>query len=159
MAKKLKYLIIHCTDTPEGREVTPEDIILWHTGPKEDGHRGWSRPGYSDMIMLDGSLKNLMAFDMDGEVDNWEISNGARGFNSEARHIVYVGGGKGKDTRTRDQERALMVYCEYTRMRHPDILIGGHNQFSNKYCPSFNVEDWLLSLGFSEKNILKGKVV
>ena len=150
---KLKYLIIHCTDTPKGREVSKEDIEQWHI--KE---RGWSRVGYSDMIQLDGSLTNLISFDLDDNVDSWEISNGARGFNGVSRHLVYVGGGKGEDTRTESQLRTLMVYCYYTILRHPDILIGGHNQFSEKHCPSFNTADWLLSLGFPEKNILKEKV-
>lgn len=35
---KLKYLVIHCTDTPEGREVSSAEIRQWHLGPhiKED---------------------------------------------------------------------------------------------------------------------------
>ena len=32
MAKKLKFLVIHCTATPEGRNVTVDDIVLWHRG-------------------------------------------------------------------------------------------------------------------------------
>jgi hypothetical protein len=30
---KLKYLVIHCTDTPEGREVSSAEIKQWHQGP------------------------------------------------------------------------------------------------------------------------------
>ncbi|RHB24096.1 lysozyme, partial [Bacteroides stercoris] len=30
---KLKYLVIHCTATPEGREVSSADIRKWHTSP------------------------------------------------------------------------------------------------------------------------------
>ena len=30
---KLKYLVLHCTATPEGREVTADDIRRWHTAP------------------------------------------------------------------------------------------------------------------------------
>jgi hypothetical protein len=50
--KKLTYLVIHCTATPEGRDVTKEDIIRWHTAPKSKGGRGWSIVGYSRMINL-----------------------------------------------------------------------------------------------------------
>jgi len=152
MSKKLKYLIIHCTDTPEGREVTKADIEQWHLV-----ENGWSKVGYSDMVHIDGSLESLIPFDLNEEVDSWEISNGARGFNSVSRHVVYVGG-KGKDTRTKEQERTLMVYCYYMILRHPDLLIGGHNQFSEKDCPSFDVPLWLQSIAFPDKNILKGKV-
>ena len=28
---RLKYLVIHCTATPEGREVSAADIRRWHT--------------------------------------------------------------------------------------------------------------------------------
>lgn len=33
MPKKLLYLIIHCTATPAGREVSEEEIRQWHQGP------------------------------------------------------------------------------------------------------------------------------
>jgi hypothetical protein len=32
MAKKLQYLIVHTTDTPYDRELTPDDIAAWHMG-------------------------------------------------------------------------------------------------------------------------------
>ena len=34
---KLKYLVIHCTATPEGREVSSADIRKWHTSPVAQG--------------------------------------------------------------------------------------------------------------------------
>lgn len=30
---RLKYLVIHCTATPEGREVSGAEIRAWHTNP------------------------------------------------------------------------------------------------------------------------------
>ena len=32
MGKKIQYLVIHTSDTPYDREVTPDDITLWHLG-------------------------------------------------------------------------------------------------------------------------------
>lgn len=32
--KALEYLIVHCSDTPTGRDVKPNDIFLWHMAPK-----------------------------------------------------------------------------------------------------------------------------
>ena len=164
MSRKLEYLVIHCTATPEGREVTPEDIKKWHTSSKSKGGRGWSRVGYTDLIQLDGSLKNLMPYDQDDEVDPWEITNGARGFNSKSRHIVYSGGCQKtkpkwskhyppKDTRTEPQKEALLIYVLFTIMRHPNIKVIGHNEIANKACPSFNVGKWLREIGVEEKNI------
>ncbi|QQV91577.1 N-acetylmuramoyl-L-alanine amidase [Winogradskyella phage Peternella_1] len=148
----LKYLVIHCTATPEGRKVSKADIEQWHL--KE---RGWSKVGYSDMIHIDGTLENLIAFNQDDTVDNWEISNGASGFNGVARHVVYVGGSdKGmqpKDTRTSAQNLALEKYVKYMILRHPHIKVVGHNELSSKACPSFNVGNWLRGLQIPSKHI------
>ena len=159
---KLTYLVIHCTATPKGQEVTKADIIHWHTAPKRLGGRGWQRPGYSDMIYLDGSLINVLAFDQNDLVDSWEISNGVRGINGISRHLVYVGGldkkGKrGKDTRTDAQKGTLLAYVKFTLLRHPDIQILGHQHAPNarKTCPSFDVPRWLKSIGVADKNIYK----
>jgi len=36
MAKRIEYLIVHCSGTPEGRDVTPDDIVLVHRGAKKN---------------------------------------------------------------------------------------------------------------------------
>ena len=146
--KQLKYLVIHCTDTPEGRHVSKQDIEQWHLV-----ERGWSKVGYADMIHLDGSIENLIPYNDDNIVDSWEISNGAYGYNSISRHVVYVGGGKGQDTRTFDQIEALEKYVKQTIQTHPEIKVIGHNQVSEKYCPSFDVPTWLMGICVDQKNI------
>lgn len=153
MSKKLKYLVLHCTATPEGRTVSKHDIERWHIV-----ERGWSRVGYSDMIHLNGTVENLIPYNFDDVVDSWEISNGARGYNSISRHVVYVGGinknfFQSKDTRTDAQKKSLLEYCRDTVSCHPEIKIIGHNQISKKSCPSFDVEQWLIQNGFNDQNI------
>lgn len=147
---KLKYLVIHCTDTPANRPVSAKDIYQWHIV-----ERGWSKMGYSDMIHLDGSLENLTPFDQDDDKEGFELTNGAKGINGVSHHIVYVGG-KGGDTRTRSQKGSLEDYVRYMILRHPDIQVAGHNQFSTKDCPSFDVPEWLRELCIHEKNIYDG---
>ena len=147
MAKKLKYLVIHCTATPEGREVSAADIKRWHTSPAPSG-RGWKQVGYTDMIHLDGRVERLVANNEDSNVDPWEITNGATGYNSISRHIVYVGGceahtQKPKDTRTAAQIEALKRYVLEFHRKHPTVKIVGHNELSAKACPSFDVQQWL----------------
>ena len=112
--EKLKYLVIHCTATPEGREVSSEDIRRRHLSAPPAG-RGWKQVGYTDMFHLDGSRERLVDNNEDNNVDLWEISNGVAGINSVSRHIVYVGGvakdGKTpKDTRTVMQRKAMQKY-------------------------------------------------
>jgi len=137
---KLKYLMIHCTATPEGREVTAEDIRKWH---------------------IEGRIVNLTPFDQDDEVESWELTNGARGMNGISRHIVYSGGMDkeykyAKDTRTEEQEYVMRAYVIETVARYPDIKVCGHNQFSKKACPSFDVPTWLLGV-IPQENIYKSK--
>jgi len=147
----LKYLVIHCTATPEGREVSSKEIRRWHTSPVSKGGRGWKQVGYTDMIHLDGRIERLVKNNEDANVDPWEVTNGARGVNSVSRHIVYVGGidlsMKPKDTRTPAQLLSLANYVKDFHRRFPDVKIIGHNQVAAKACPSFDVKMWLKSIG------------
>ena len=148
----LKYLIIHCTATPEGREVTSDEIRHWHTDPVCKGGRGWKQVGYTDMLHLDGRFERLVRNNEDNIVDPWEITNGASGYNSISRHVVYVGGLASdaktpKDTRTDAQKRALEHYVKVFHGRHPQVRIIGHNEVAAKACPSFDVRKWLRSIG------------
>lgn len=148
----IRRLVIHCTATPAGREVSSADIRAWHTSPVSAGGRGWKVVGYTDMIHLDGTVERLVGNNEDANVDNWEITNGAKGYNSTSRHIVYVGGtapdGKtAKDTRTDAQLAALKAYIEDFHHRFPKADIVGHNQLSAKACPSFDVPLWLKKIG------------
>ena len=159
MAKEIKYLVIHCAATPEGREVTADDIRGWHTSPAPKG-RGWKQVGYTDLFHLDGEVERLVANNEDSYVDSREITNGVAGINSVSRHIVYAGGlakdaKTPKDTRTPAQAAALKKYALDMVRRFPRIKVAGHNQFANKACPSFDVPNWLRSIGVPEKNIYK----
>lgn len=154
MAKALKYLVIHCTATPVGREVSASDIRAWHTAPPPAG-RGWRQVGYTDMIHLDGSVERLVANNEDAQVDPWEITNGAQGYNAVSRHVVYVGGvgADGRtpaDTRTDAQRRALAEYVRAFHSHHPAVRIIGHNEIAAKACPSFDVQVWLHEIGIDQ---------
>ncbi|GAB6010802.1 N-acetylmuramoyl-L-alanine amidase [Viscerimonas tarda] len=152
---QLKYLVIHCTATPEGREVRSDDIRKWHTSPVSEGGRGWKQVGYTDMIHLSGAIERLVDNNEDAQVDPWEITNGASGYNSVSRHVVYVGGvnadGKTpKDTRTKGQLKAMEDYVKNFHRRFPNVRIIGHNEVAAKACPSFNVQDWLRETGINQ---------
>lgn len=152
---ELQYLVLHCTATPEGREVTAADIRRWHTSPVSKGGRGWKQVGYTDMIHLDGTVERLVANNEDANVDPWEITNGAKGYNAVSRHVVYAGGcardGKTpKDTRTPVQLKAMEAYVKDFHKRFPGVCIIGHNEVAAKACPSFDVQKWLKSIGINQ---------
>lgn len=151
---KLQYLVLHCTATPEGREVSAADIRRLHTSAPPRG-RGWKQVGYTDMIHLDGKVERLVNNNEDANVDPWEITNGAKGYNSISRHVVYVGGLASdaktpKDTRTAAQLASMTTYVRNFHARFPDVKIIGHNQVAAKACPSFNVPAWLRSIGINQ---------
>ena len=124
---KLKYLVIHCTATPEGREVSGAEIRAWHTNPVSKGGRGWKQVGYTDLFHLNGGVERL----------------------------VYAGGcakdGKTPaDTRTSWQKKALEKYVKDFHRRFPDVRIVGHNELAAKACPSFDVQRWLKQIGITQ---------
>lgn len=151
---RLKYLVIHCTATPEGREVSSADIRRWHTSPVSEGGRGWKQVGYTDLFHLNGGVERLVDNNEDANVDPWEITNGAKGYNSVSRHVVYAGGCDAKmqpkDTRTSDQRRAMAKYVKDFHRRFPGVRIIGHNEVAAKACPSFDVQKWLAEIGIRQ---------
>lgn len=165
---RLKYLVIHCTATPEGRDVSAADIRRMHCSPVSTGGRGWKQVGYTDLFRLDGTVERLVNNNEDANVDPWEVTNGAKGYNSISRHIVYAGGCDNsmnpKDTRTAAQKKAMAAYVLNFHRRFPDVKIIGHRDLSPdlngngiiepfefmKACPSFEVSEWLKSIGINQ---------
>lgn len=151
---QLKYLVIHCTATPEGRDVSAADIRRMHCSPVGAGGRGWKRVGYTDLFRLDGTVERLVNNNEDANVDPWEITNGAKGYNAVSRHIAYAGGCdksmNPKDTRTPAQLRAMESYVKDFHHRFPKVRIIGHNEVAAKACPSFDVQKWLGSIGINQ---------
>lgn len=156
---KVKYIIAHCTATPEGREVTREDIRKWHIKG-----RGWSRVGYAFLIKLDGEVVMLQWINDDDQLDPWEITNGVRGENGHSVHFVYAGGTEKykpagakwhppKDTRNEAQLKAMEWLVKKLLKQFPDAKLAGHNQFANKACPSFDVPQWAESIGISRSRV------
>lgn len=132
--RKVTEIIIHCSATPEGREVTVEDINRWH---KE---RGFKCIGYHYVIYLDGSIHKGRDESMQGAHCSLH--------NAKSIGICYIGGcikeGKkliSKDTRTQEQKNAMLELLKDLAERYPDATIHGHNEFASKDCPCFDVQE------------------
>lgn len=159
---ELKYLIIHCSATPAGREVTGDEIREWHLNG-----RGWSQVGYSDIIHLDGQVENLVEYNEDNWIDADEITNGAAGFNGISRHVCAIGGqdeqgndlpkdGDFEDMLTPEQFTALKQYIMEFLGEHQDKQVLGHYMVNDqKDCPGFDVIKFLRFLEIPEQNIYK----
>lgn len=131
--RQIKEIIIHCSATPEGRDITVDTIRQWHK------QRGFRDIGYHYIIYRDGSV----------HVGRLESQQGAHctGHNANSIGICYIGGmerdmSEPKDTRTLAQCKALVDLCRELKRKYPSATIHGHNEFANKACPSFNVRQW-----------------
>ena len=134
--RDLKRIILHCSATPEGREVSVETIREWHTDPSPRG-RGWSDIGYHYVIHLDGKIELGRPIEVQGA----HVS----GENEDSIGICYIGGvdaaNEPKDTMTVLQEIAFVEIVKSLRLIFGKLSIHGHNEFSTKACPSFSVEE------------------
>lgn len=128
--RKIDQIIIHCTATPEGREVTVAEIDSWHR------QRGFDGIGYHYVIHLDGTVEA-------GRQLN-EVGAHCKGHNSRSIGIAYVGGtdkdGNPKDTRTPEQRKSLRLVVSHFLDYFPEATVHGHREFANKACPCFDVQ-------------------
>jgi len=128
--RRIDKIIIHCTGTKADHDIKAEDIKRWHKA------KGWSDIGYNYFIRLDGAVE--MGRDIK------KVGAHCFGHNKRSVGICYAGGVADdftpKDTRTDRQKRSLRALIKTLQMFYPNATIHGHNEFSNKACPSFNVQ-------------------
>lgn len=136
--RKITRIILHCT-AGWADQSTDSIKAYWRS-------IGWKNVGYHYIINADGSVEQL--------ADESVVTNGVAGYNSNAIHICYKGGiekknGKlvAKDTRTPAQKATQERLVREMKAKYPTATIHGHNEFSSKACPSFNVQEWLKSIG------------
>lgn len=138
--KKTVFLNIHCTATKEGYNLKGDWFLDFF---KND--RKWDKPGYNEIVELDGNRFIAVPYDLDGYTTFDELSYGVKGYNSISINIAYVGGVdknlKPKDTRTKAQIRAIDQIVKEVRAAMPSIAVMGHRDHKNvhKACPSFDV--------------------
>lgn len=138
---RTRFVNIHCTATKEGVDLGAQWFLNFFRFD-----RGWSKPGYNILILLDGTIEVLVPFDYNGYTSQNEVSNGVYGENRWSINIAYVGGVdsrlRAKDTRTEAQKRAMDGLLQTLKCQMPDIIILGHRDHEGvaKACPSFDVE-------------------
>lgn len=128
--RDINKIILHCSATPEGRDVSVDTIRKWHLD------RGWSDIGYHYVIELDGTIKEGRPVERQGAH--------VRGLNVNSIGICYIGGCdanmKPKDTRNEAQKASIYYLINNLMTEYPNSTLHGHNEFSSKACPSFDVQ-------------------
>ena len=129
--RKIDKIILHCAATPEGRDIKMETIKSWHVKGN-----GWSDIGYHYVIELDGTIKEGRPMHRSGAHTKGHNATGSIG-------VCYIGGvdknKKPKDTRTNAQRTAMDELIADLMKEHKGASVHGHNEFSAKACPSFDV--------------------
>ena len=123
--RDITKIIVHCADTPEGRNDDVEDIRRWHKA------KGWSDVGYHYVITLDGTIQEGRKEDI--------IGANCKGHNKDSIGICYIGGKVG-DTRTTEQKISLVHLIGYLKNKYKGAVAYGHRDFSTKSCPSFDAK-------------------
>ena len=121
--KYTNRIILHCSATPNDREITASDLRRWHVNSK-----GWDDIGYHYVIRRDGIL----------EPGRSVMSIGAhvKGHNHDSIGICVVG----MDEFTEPQWRGLFFLLNQLResfsLSYRDVYC--HYEFTNKSCPNFD---------------------
>ncbi len=129
--RNIKEIILHCADTPEGKDFTVSQIRSWHL------ECGFSDIGYHYVVYRDGSIH----LGRDVNISGAHCSN----HNTISIGICYIGGRASvgttpKDTRTPEQKKAILELLRDLKKLYPQATIHGHNEFAAKACPSFDVK-------------------
>lgn len=128
--REITSIIVHCSATPEGRDVSTEEIRQWHLD------RGWSDIGYHYVVELDGTIADGRPVE--------KVGAHASGHNKNSIGVCYVGGVDSnmepKDTRTNEQAVSLVELIRDLKEQYPEASVIGHRDVSDKACPSFDAQ-------------------
>ena len=128
-----EYIVIHCSATKPSMDVDAETIRNWHVN-----ERGWRDIGYHKVIKRNGDVE-------DGR-DVRDSGAHAAGYNSKSVGVCMVGGmaedNSAEANFTAQQWTALLDLIKQLKIQYPEADVIGHNEISEKECPSFDVQKW-----------------
>lgn len=118
--RKINLIVIHCSATRTGSDLTPEALDKLHR------QRGFDGTGYHYYIRRSGAVYLGRPLE--------KMGAHAKGFNANSIGICYEGGldemGKAVDTRTTAQRRALQALVQLLLYKFPDSWVMGHRDLS-----------------------------
>ena len=139
--KTIKYITIHCADTPNGRHHTAKDIDSWHKERKfnrivtnyQKHNPTLKHIGYHYVIRVDGVVES-------GRAEN-ETGAHVQGHNLGNIGICLIG----KDKYTPLQWNALQELIKELLNKYGQLEIKGHRDWAGvgKTCPGFDVKTYV----------------
>jgi len=127
------YIVIHCAATKSKMDIGADEIKKWHVNDN-----GWRDIGYHVVIRRNATVEH-------GRVLDDSVAH-AKGYNHKSIGLCMVGGmaddGSAEDNFTDQQWTALSAKIKDLLVSYPGADVIGHNEISEKECPSFNVQKW-----------------
>ena len=122
----IKFLIIHCSDTPDTENIGASEIHKMHLG------FGWNGIGYHKIIKRDGEIEN-------GRPEYW-VGAHTYGKNNQSLGVCLIG----QKSFTEKQFVSLKKIIGNWKIKFPNALVEGHYESikTTKTCPNFNVRAW-----------------
>lgn len=129
--EQIRYLVVHCSDTPDNEMIGAREIHEMHLG------FGWHGVGYHRVIDRHGVVER-------GRPDYWQGAH-VYGHNEISLGVCLIG----RHVFTELQFDALESVLREWRQACPSATICGHRDFSytEKTCPNFDVARWCESRG------------
>ena len=127
--KKIKKIVLHCSDSPDSLDIGVREIRSWHTQLPPKGN-GWSDIGYHFVIRRDGRI----------ERGRPETVKGAhvKGHNSDSIGVCWVGRKTASDAQLMAIKKLLRGLMDKYELREYDIY--GHKELdSGKTCPNLDM--------------------
>jgi hypothetical protein len=140
--KKIKRIIIHCSDSEWGNSAV---IKSWHLarGFKDIGYHYVINNGYKSSVSeynteLDGLIEAGRSLDNDVEMDFDEVGAHTKDWNSDSIGICLIG----VKEFSFKQFDSLIILCSMWHRLIPELEIKGHYDYTTeKTCPNFRVDN------------------
>ena len=131
--KSTDYIVIHCAATKASMDIGLTEIRKWHV---QDN--GWRDVGYHYIIRRNGEVELGRS--------NGDTGAHASGYNHKSVSLCMVGGmaedNSAENNFTAQQWTALLDLVKQLKSNYPEADVIGHNEISEKECPSFDVQKW-----------------
>ena len=127
ISTNIKLLVVHCSDTDNGENLSALDIHKMHL------NFGWDGIGYHKVINRNGVVEN-------GRPEYWQGAH-TYGRNHESIGICLIG----KNNFTSKQYDSLKIILKKLLLKYPKAKIMGHSEIikTDKTCPNFDVQKWV----------------
>ena len=128
-----EYLVVHCSATKPSMDIGLREIKRWHVDDN-----GWRDVGYHYIIRRNGEVELGRS--------NRDTGAHAAGYIHKSISLCMVGGmaedNSAENNFTAQQWTALLDLVKQIKVDYPEANVIGHNEISEKECPSFDVQKW-----------------